>query len=95
MTAYSVSVIKSLQCCSLRRKLLHSNMVFQLPPGGPMFDAATLVKIETMTAEEKLDLIKKAMYSEEHLLKAMFKIMLIADPGAAGDIVAWFAGRVH
>lgn len=60
-----------------------------------MIDVETLAKVDAMTDTDKMELIKKAMYSEEHLLKAMFKIMLIVDPGAADDICAWFKGRVH
>lgn len=54
-----------------------------------------LAKVEAMADAEKLELIRDAMYSEEHLLKAMYKIMLIVDPGAVDDICAWFKGRVH
>lgn len=58
------------------------------------FSKSTLDKIAGLGAEEKLALIRKAMYSDEHLLKVMFKIMLIADPEAADDIIEWLSSRI-
>lgn len=60
------------------------------PEGLGRFNKHVLENVEGLSAEEKLALIRKAMYSDEHLLKVMFKIMLIADPESADDIIEWF-----
>lgn len=53
----------------------------------------TLAKIKSKTAEEKLMLIRKALYSDEHMLKVMVKILIIADPEAVDDVVLWLESR--
>lgn len=58
-----------------------------------MMDNATQERLDTMTAGELRALIKEALYSEDHLLKAFVKIMLIVDPGAVEDMYAWIKAR--
>lgn len=57
-----------------------------------MFDE-TLMKIGSLSAEEKVELVKKSLYSDEHMLKILIRILLIVDPGAADDIAQWFHHR--
>jgi len=64
-----------------------------IPDDPASFSKTALDKIAGLSADEKLELIRKAMYSDEHLLKVMFKIMLIADPEAADDIMEWIDAR--
>lgn len=53
----------------------------------------TVSNLESMTEAERLDLIRQTLYSSKGLSERFLEIMLIADPGAAGDMVRFMDMR--
>ncbi|MEA5115958.1 MAG: hypothetical protein VB050_18230 [Geobacteraceae bacterium] len=58
-----------------------------------VFDKEAFNKMKTMSPEQKLSLIKAALYSDEHILKILVKVMFIADPGGVNDVLSWLKNR--
>lgn len=55
---------------------------------------ATLANIEKLSDTEKMQLVRDAIYSDEHLFKVLFRIALIADPGNTDASVEWIKARI-
>jgi len=62
--------------------------------GDMMLDAETLEQVNALPAEEKLLLVRSAMYSDDHLFKILFRIALIVDPDNTETSLNWLKSRL-
>ena len=70
------------------------NMQHVLMSGDTMLDAETLEQVAALSDAEKIDLVKSAIYSDDHLFKVVFRIALIVDPGNTETSVDWLKSRL-
>jgi hypothetical protein len=60
-----------------------------------MLSIETLTQVAGLPPEDKLDLVRAAIYSDDHLFKVVFRIALIVDPENTESSLEWIKSRVE